>query len=273
MTETSSRAVPPPTIIFDYDDTVGGIQFPDGSVHPGAAAYDDIIRREKEFVTTLGYDGLRFLQLQHDIDLVLAKQHGFGDKTRFAQSFVEAFKALREEAGHTLPLPNTEKSIFTLGMKVFTDYPYVALEGALDVLDKLSQFYRIAIVTKGEYEEQMKKLRDSGCGAYADQIFVVGKKNEDEWNTVLDELGFHTPEDAVESWAVGNSAKADVNPLLPRGFHGIEIAEKNKWTFEQAALGTAMEGRVATTISDITEVLSIIPSPYLPQDYITLDPQ
>ena len=272
MTETP--LVAPPTIIFDYDDTVGGIQFPDGTVHPGAAAYDDIIRREKEFVTTLGYDGERFLQLQHDIDLVLAKQHGFGDKTRFAQSFVEAFKALRAEKGTVLaPMPNVEKSIFDLGMKVFTDYPYVALEGALDVLDKLSQYYRIAIVTKGEYEEQMKKLRDSGCGAYADQIFVVGKKNDEEWNTVLDELGFLTPEDAAESWAVGNSAKADVNPLLPRGFNGIEIAEKNKWTFEQAALAAPMDGRIATTISDITEVLSIIPSPHLPLDYITLDPQ
>lgn len=256
------RASPPPTLIFDYDDTLGGVQFPDGTVHPGAAAYDDIIRRQREFAITLGYDGDRFIELQHDIDLVLAKQHGFADKTRFAQSFVEAFKALREEVGLTFPLPNTEKAIFNLGMKVFTDYPYVALEGALEVLDKLCRYYRIAIVTKGEYEEQMKKLRESGCGAFADHIAVVSKKNDEEWNEVLSDLGFETEEDAVESWAIGNSAKADVNPLLRRGFHGIEIAEKNKWTFEQAALDAPMVGRVATTISEITDVLDIIPSPH-----------
>lgn len=253
----------PPTIIYDYDDTLGGVQFPDGTVHPGAAAYDDIIRRQQEYVTGLGLDGARFVVLQHDIDLVLAKKHGFGDKTRFAQSFVEAFKALIFEQGFAHDnIHGIATEIFNLGMAVFTDYPYVALEGALNVLDVTSRYYRIAIVTKGEYEEQMKKLKVSGCGAYADHIYVVGKKDEADWNSVLADLGINPDDDLSEAWAIGNSAKADVNPLLARGFNGIEIAEKNKWVFEAAALAEPQPGRIAKTIADISEVLDIVPTPY-----------
>jgi FMN phosphatase YigB (HAD superfamily) len=249
-----------PTIIFDYDDTLGGVQFPDGSIRPGAAAYFDVIERQRAFAFSLGLNGDRFIELQHDIDLVLAKTHGFGDKTRFAVSFVDAYTALVDEASQEFD-SQTGEAIYKLGMSVFTDYPYAALEGALDVLDKTSRYYRIAIVTKGEYGEQMKKLKDSGCGAFADHIFVVDKKDAADWANVLNELGFHTPDDAMESWAVGNSAKADVNPLMGRGFNGIEITEKNKWAFEQEPLAEPMQERVVHVITDITEVLAVVPMP------------
>jgi putative hydrolase of the HAD superfamily len=259
---TSASAPVQPTIIYDYDDTLGGVMFPDGSIHPGAQAYFDIIERQKAMVNSIGLDGERYIQLQHDIDLVLAKQHGFGDKTRFATSFVMAFADLATATDNAHLLTESMKTaIYDLGMAVFRDYPYHALEGALEVLDKTSRFYRIAIVTKGEYSEQMKKLKDSGCGAYADHIYVVPKKDENDWNGVLTDLGYGTEDDASESWAIGNSAKADVNPLLRRGFNGIEIAEKNKWTFEQADMDEPMYGRVAKVITDISAVLDIVPLP------------
>lgn len=243
------------TLIFDYDDTLGGVRFPDGSIRPGADAYFDVIERFAAQIERIGLDPARARTLQHDIDLALAKTHGFADKTRFASSLVEAYRTMTEPREN----PGMERVMFSIGMSVFTDYPYAPLEGALDVLNITSRHYRIAIVTKGEYHEQMKKLRDTGVGSFADKIYIVGNKNEQDWNEVLADLQITDETTASGSWAIGNSAKADVNPLLSRGFNGIEIAEKNKWAFEAAALEAAMPGRISATVMDITQVLDYLP--------------
>jgi FMN phosphatase YigB (HAD superfamily) len=259
-----------PVILYDYDDTLGGVKFPDGSVRPGADAYFDCIRRLGEYVDSIGLNGERVKALQHDIDLALAKIHGFGNKTRFAQSFKEAFNSLHAEFEARLSKPvgqllvaSEAEHCFDIGMSVFTDYPYAPLEGALDVLHHTTKYYRPVVITKGELSEQAKKLEQSGVASFLDDrdIFIVSRKDEADWNRVLDTLGLYDPDIRAQSWAVGNSAKADVNPLLRRGFNGIEIAGKNGWTFEKAEIEEPMPGLVAKTVTDIRDILDIIPLP------------
>lgn len=249
-----------PVILWDYDDTLGGVRFPSGEIRPGAEAYFDCIERFAKYIDQVGLSGKRAKELQHEIDLELAKKHGFGDKTRFAQSFREAYLCLADEDGW-IAQEHVMRQVYEIGMSVFTDYPYVALEGALDVLDKTNSVYRPVIVTKGERGEQLKKLDQAGVLGFVDMgdVFVVSKKNEQDWQYVLDTIGITTPEQARESWAIGNSMKADVNPLVERGFNGIHIAGKNAWTFEKADAVEPLEGRVLKVVGDITEVLDIVP--------------
>lgn len=249
-----------PLILWDYDDTLGGVRFPDGSIRPGAAAYFDCIDRFASYIDQVGLSGKRAKELQHDIDLELAKKYGFNDKTRFAQSFQKAYMALADE-GPWIASQHVLEQSYQIGMSVFTDYPYAPLEGALDVLSKTNRVYRPIIVTKGEHGEQMKKLEQSGVLSFVDasDVFVVSKKNDDDWNHVLSTIGITDTVQARESWAVGNSIKADVNPLVVRGFNGIHIAGKNGWTFEKADAVRPLDGRILKVVEDIREVLDIIP--------------
>lgn len=236
-----------PIILFDYDDTLGGVKMPNGSVQPGAAAYFDCIRRFGDLMQNWGFNRERAITLQHDIDLELAKKHGFADKTRFAQSMVSAFR----ELGGPMVLEETVRGV---GMSVFTNYPYVLLPGALEVLQRTRQWYSLVIVTKGEEVEQTKKLVATGILPLVDKVFIVGKKDEKDWDTVLDSIWDHAPS---ASWAIGNSAKADVNPLIRRGYNGIHIADKNAWAYEQEKLEAG--SGVCKAVSDIREVLTIMP--------------
>ena len=245
-----------PTILFDYDDTLGGVRFRDGSVRPGAAAYFDCIDRVGGIMQQQGLDPAEAKAKQHLIDIELVGIHGFAVKTRFADSMVEAYRSMCPS-----PIPSVADRVHAIGMSVFTRYPYAALEGALDVVDRLSRFYKIVIVTKGEADEQRKKLRESGIDAFAETVFVVDRKDGADWHTVLDHLGYQDANDASESWAIGNSAKADVNPMLLAGFNGIHVAGKNNWAYENAELGEALDGRIVRTVTDISDVLSIVPHP------------
>lgn len=253
-----------PAILYDYDDTLGGIRLPSGEIKPGAAAYDDVIQRVGAHIQSLygSVAARKVLEHQHEIDMELARTLGFNDKTRFAQSFVKAYVAYCESVN--APVRGRVKAvIYKIGMSVFTDYPYVAMEGAADVVDQTSMQFKTVIVTKGAVDEQERKLRHTGFFEAADDIYVVGKKDAADWDAVLADLG-HAGLDPdhpliAESWAIGNSAKADVNPLVALGYNGIHVAGKNGWAFETAELLAPLPARVSRQVADIIETLDIIP--------------
>lgn len=253
-----------PAILYDYDDTLGGIRLPSGEIMPGAAAYDDVIVRVglhiKKFYGSIA--AKKVLGLQHEIDMELARTLGFNDKTRFAQSFVNAYVAYCDSV-NAPPRESVKAAVYKIGMSVFTDYPYVPMEGAMAVLDKTAMYFKTVIITKGAVDEQERKLRHTGFFEAADDIYVVGKKDAADWSAVREDLG-HATLDAdhpliAESWAIGNSAKADVNPLVAMGYNGVHIAGKNGWAFETADLLAPLPGRISRQVADITEVLDLIP--------------
>lgn len=245
-----------PKAIFDLDDTLCGVWL-DGRIQPTAAAYDDCIRRFAYTMKLMGFDPEDAKAAQQEIDLDMARAVGFLDKTRFAESMKAAYHTMCAEYGK---LPNLGHGdlVYNIGMSVFTDYPYAALDGALQVLDAVSKDYETIIVTKGEPEEQYKKLQDSGCGSFADAVYVVGRKDEADWQDVYAQIGL-TDEIAPLCWAIGNSVKADVNPPLRRGLNAIHLKDKNGWVFEQAHVETPLPGRYVYTITDISEVLHCLP--------------
>jgi putative hydrolase of the HAD superfamily len=252
-----ARGGPTPWAIFDYDDTVGGVLI-NGTPEPGFKAYDDCHRRFRDAMAELGFDRDWVKETQHEIDMELAKTHGFGNKARFGQSFRATYEKLSAVTGTPVDKQAATR-LFDIGMSVFTDYPYVALEGALDVLDRVGQWYNVAIVTKGAHDEQMKKLAASGCGAFADEVIVCTHKDTAEWaKKVIGPLGLHHAEVAEVSWAIGNSRKSDVNPPLAFGLNGIWLRGMLGWEFERADAVAPLPGRALHEIDDIREVLDLL---------------
>lgn len=229
---------------------------PDGRVLPGAAAYDDVLNRFEWRMGECGFSGPDARAAQATIDLALAATHGFADKTRFAQSLVETYHTLmiRERR----PVPGLADEVYAIGMSVFTDYPYAPLPGAVDVLNAFGPEWFHLVVTKGDVVEQTKKLADSGLGDLVDAVEVVGRKDLGDWLAVLGQHDVAFGDTAV-SWAVGNSLKADVNIPLALGFHGIWIDGKNGWAFETAAPAAPAPDRQFHRVTDVTDVLAIIP--------------
>lgn len=244
-------------IIFDFDDTLGGVLI-NGQVSFTHQAYTDAIRRFGEAMALRGHDPDEAIQEMDRIDREMCERLGFGDRTRFARSMERAYYNLCVRKSWAV-VPEIAKQMFDIGMSVFTDYPYVPLPGALEVMDAFRRDYLIAVVTKGNQQEQMKKIEVTGVGERADRVIVCDHKDDEDWQYVVSMLAI-TREEAARSWAVGNSIKADVNPPLRLGFNAIHIHNPTGWDFENDTYETPQEGRRLEVVTSIREVLNFIPN-------------
>jgi FMN phosphatase YigB (HAD superfamily) len=232
-------------LVFDLDDTLGGVEI-EGKVVGTGLAYDHVLERYQSKMATLGVAPDLALKTQNSIDIELCKTHGFADKSRFPQSLVDAYKALGGISD------DTAEEISQIGWSVFTDYPYRPLPGAIETLAEVAKSFKIAIVTKGEDTEQRKKVFEMGLWPYADQTLVLSHKNHDEWEQVLSTLRLDITKQ-MRSWAIGNSVKSDVNVPLELGLNGMHLKAAT-WAFEEAPYASPMHGRRLEIISDIREV-------------------
>jgi FMN phosphatase YigB (HAD superfamily) len=253
-----------PWILFDYDDTLGGV-YMDGAIQLNEQAY---LRAIEDFVFlmgTLGFDRESARSVHHQIDLVAAHRKGFADPGRFARSLILAYHELL--ARHPDPAAwvdhptSIEGQLWELGNRVW-DYPYVPLPGALEVLRTVAEVYNIAVVTKGPATKQAAKLEESGIGDYADRFYPVPFKNLEDWQRVFDDLGLAESE-LEHHWAVGNSAKSDVNVPVSMGINGIHV-RNTSWSFEQADYVRPLPGRRICTVDHIWDILEAICSFPLP---------
>jgi putative hydrolase of the HAD superfamily len=238
--------------IFDGDDTIFGVLL-NGEAVGTAKAYQDTNRRFEARMEREGIDPELARKTKLEIDMQAAGELGFGSRARYPTSLRKTYEML-------CPNPNAivARQIEDIGWSVFTDYPYVALPGALKTLETLSKEFNIAIVTKGEDQEQRKKAYDSGVFVYADQVITMTTKSFEEWEEkVITPLRI-TPMIAKHSWAIGNSVKSDVNPPLLHGFNGLLLAADETWAFERAEVVPAHPERTFLHINAIEETVPIL---------------
>jgi putative hydrolase of the HAD superfamily len=238
-------------VLADLDDTLGGVEI-EGEIHGTAEAYNHALRKYAARLEKEGFDRDQAHKVQQEIDMKLCKKYGFGDRSRFGRSMVDAYNALGGKN------PKVAQELESIGWSVFT-HPYRALPGAIPMLSDLHQFYKVAIVTKGHDDEQRKKVFDMGLWPYADQIIVVEHKNHNDWERIINMLKIDLPT-LTRSWAVGNSLKSDVNIPMEMGLNGIHL-KAYTWAFEEATPVEPMPGRKFYVINDISETLKYVPIP------------
>lgn len=245
-----------PWIFLDMDDTVLGIEVA-GKIELNERAYTSVLERFAQELSKAfpKVTEKQVLDLQFDIDVALCKEYGFEDPNRFAHSLLETFEVLRDQYGKTYDDELYRYACHVMGRSVF-NHKFVPLPWAVSTMATLEQWYNIAIVTKGNRTLQLKKAIDSGVIMYCHRFFSVGFKDETDWNDVFLDLSL-TSVDLAKCWAIGNSAKADVNVPLSFGTNGIHVLTGG-WGFEKAALGTPLIGRTVTQVNEISEVLNIL---------------
>lgn len=240
-------------LLFDYDDTLGGVLH-DGEVRNNEVAYllaQDAFNARME---TLGFDPKHSEATRSDTDIHLVNERGFSWKPRFAETMERTYKALCSQTQQDID-PVIGAELYAIGMSVF-GYRYMPLPGALFALHALRPHYNIAVVTKGEQEEQMKKVVDSGVSAYVDKTIVVGRKDTKDWQHVIDTLNIN--DELGTTWAIGNSSKGDVNVPLRMGMNAIHV-NQGGWAFEKEAYETPRDGCDLIVVDTIQEVLKHLP--------------
>ncbi len=173
--------------------------------------------------------------------------YGYGVKA-FVLSMVES--AL-EQSNYQVSTKTIE-AILNIG-KDMLNKPVELLDGVEEVLEALSQKYRLILATKGDLLDQERKLEKSGLTKYFHHIEVLSDKKEANYSKLLNHLDINPSEFLM----VGNSLKSDVLPLVNIKANAVHIPFHTTWAHEQVS-EKETNGKNYKTISSLKELITLL---------------
>lgn len=145
----------------------------------------------------------------------------------------------------------TITKILNLGKNMIT-HPVELLEGVEEVLKKLSDRYRLIVLTKGDLLDQERKLNRSSLSKYFHHVEVLSDKKEENYKNLLDHLEI----DVNEFLMIGNSLKSDVLPIINIGAKAVHVPFHTTWQHEEVPIGEQTNNHL--TLNTITDILKYL---------------
>ena len=127
------------------------------------------------------------------------------------------------------PPPGVVREILAAGREMLA-HPVETLPGVDEALARLSERYRLVLITKGDLMDQERKLAASGLGELFAAVEIVSEKDRGTYERVFARHGTG-PDEAVMA---GNSMKSDVLPALQAGAFAVHIPYVVTWAHEMA---------------------------------------
>jgi len=110
-------------------------------------------------------------------------------------------------------------------------HPIETLPGVEATLRRLSDRYRLVVITKGDLLDQERKVAASGLGDLFNAVEIVSEKDAPAYRRIFARHGTGAEEAAM----IGNSLKSDVLPAIEAGALGAWIPYPLTWAREVAA--------------------------------------
>ncbi len=93
------------------------------------------------------------------------------------------------------------------------------------------------MLTKGDEDEQQRKIDISGLAGHFRSIVIVREKTPDVYAALVEAEGL----DPRRTWMIGNSVKSDIAPALAVGLGAVFIPNVNTWALEHDVLPDGAE--------------------------------
>ncbi len=149
--------------------------------------------------------------------------YGYGIKSMIL-SMIESAIAL---SAKTINITDIQE-IIKIG-QVMLQKPVILLNNTEQVLQTLSQKYRLVLATKGDLLDQQRKLEKSGLEKHFHHIEIMSDKKESDYQKVIDHLDIAPTEFIM----IGNSLKSDILPVLNLGGKAFHIPYHITWEHEK----------------------------------------
>ncbi|MEU4554426.1 putative hydrolase of the HAD superfamily [Micromonospora violae] len=209
-------------LIFDADDTLW----------ENNVVFERVI---DDFLGWLDHPTLDRAELRavlDDIERANAVAHGYGSKV-FLRSLAQCLERLRER-----PATDSERQEIDRLAVALVEHQVELMPGVADALDELAGRHELLLLTKGDQEEQQRKLDACGLLHHFGAAHIVVEKNVDTYRWLMREHGF-APSGA---WMIGNSPKSDILPARAAGLNAVFIPNANTWVLEDDELDPTDDG-------------------------------
>ncbi|MFG2056111.1 HAD family hydrolase [Micromonospora sp. NPDC048930] len=161
-----------------------------------------------------------------DIERANAVAHGYGSKV-FLRSLGECLAKLRERPATPRELAEIEELAAAL-----IGHQVELMPGVAETLDDLATRHRLLLLTKGDQEEQQRKLDACGLLHHFAAAHIVREKDVDTYRWLAREHAF----DPAAAWMIGNSPRSDIRPARAAGMNAVFIPNENTWVLEDDEL-------------------------------------
>jgi len=199
-------------LLIDADDTLW-----ENNVY-----YERVIHQVLVLLRHNGVDVAGFRAHLDETERERIPVHGYGT-VHFTHSLVETVQRyLPEDADHDLPSQVEQLSLSIL------HHPLEILDGVPETLAYLSLRHQLFLVTKGNRQEQSRKIRESNLQDYFHGIEILPEKNAQAYTQILSRYEW----EGTNCWMIGNSPRSDINPALAAGMHAVYIPHPHTWTLE-----------------------------------------
>jgi len=200
------------TLIVDADDTLW-----ENNVYFEAA-----IDRFLSLVVARGHGAQTTREHLMSVERRNVKRLGYGSSV-FVLSL---FETLEEVCGDGAR--DEERTLIEALGRGIQEMPIQFMPGVLETLPVLRESSRLILFTKGDPEEQRRKVERSGVSHHFHEVEVTTEKDRDAYLGLVDRHALS----ADRTWMVGNSPRSDINPALAAGLNAVLIPHPRTWELE-----------------------------------------
>ena len=165
-------------------------------------------------------------KILNDVERECIVRHGYG-LASFAHALVRTFERLSVE-----PITPTLHSTIHGFAHVIAEQPVQLLSHVEETLQYLGEGHELVLVTKGDFNEQSRKVDGSGLKKYFSRVEIVAEKDPELYRGLVKQHDLARE----RTWMVGNSPKSDINPALRAGLNAVFVPHNDTWILEHEEL-------------------------------------
>ena len=204
------------TLIFDADDTLW----------ENNVIFERVIEDYLDWVAHPTLDRAQVRAVLNEIELANTVAHGYGSRV-FLRTLQDCFARLSERPAS----PAEEAQIRELATAL-VEHRVELLPDVAETLDQLGSRHSLFLLTKGDPDEQQRKIDASNVSHHFIDIHIVAEKNVDTYHSVTSQHDL----DPARTWMIGNSPKSDILPARRAGLNAVFIPNDNTWALEHDVL-------------------------------------
>ena len=183
-------------------------------------------RAIEDFIAFLGHTTLLPAEVRAVLDEIEHASKGYG-AAKFARNLETTFRRLAEREVTAEDVARVHG--FAERIRA---HPMELLAQVEATLAYLAPRHMLALLTKGDEDEQQIKIDASGLAPYFERTLIVPEKDEAAYRRIGTELAL----DPSCTWMIGNSPRSDINPALAAGFNAVFVPHPHTWVLEQAEI-------------------------------------
>jgi putative hydrolase of the HAD superfamily len=203
------------TLIFDADDTLW-----ENNIY-----YINVTNSLSGIAQEAGLSEEDFDKRFYNLEHKMVAEHGYG-----SEIFIRIIRTFFQSNSEMTQLGGSAERV----ERIISEFNHhkqsgpVLFPGVQDTICMLTERYNLYVLTKGNYEEQLSKIKRSGLGKYFKEYFIEPEKDDSTFQRLIRDHEW----DAKKICMIGNSPRSDINPALRSGLVAVYIPYAHTWKLD-----------------------------------------